>query len=142
MQTFFQHSPECHAVLVEDGDSFRFQEVNPATLRLYGMARDEVVGRTTHEVLGPEAGAEVTRNLAAVPPHRRPLPLRADARRRDDRSRGDARCRAAMQGAARRRQRARRDANGAASRSSCARRRRWRRWASSPAASRTTSTTC
>ena len=53
-------------MLVEDGDSFRFQEVNPATLRLYGMARDDVVGRTAHEVLGPEGGAEVTRNLAAA----------------------------------------------------------------------------
>ena len=66
VHTFFQHSPECHAVLVEDGGSFRFQEVNPATLRLYGMARDDVVGRTAHEVLGPEGGAEVTRNLAAA----------------------------------------------------------------------------
>ena len=57
--TFFQHSPECHAVLVEDGDGFRFQEVNPATLALYGKTRAEVIGRLTVEVLGPESGAEV-----------------------------------------------------------------------------------
>ena len=56
VQSFFQHSSECHAVLVEDGDSFRFQEINPATLRLYGKTREEVVGRTTEEVLGADVG--------------------------------------------------------------------------------------
>ncbi len=61
--TFFQHSPECHAVLVEDGDGFRFQEINPATLLLYGKTRAEVIGRRTDEVLGPESGAEVDRNI-------------------------------------------------------------------------------
>src|SRR5271165_1635679 len=29
VRTFFQHSPECHAVLVEEEGSFRFKEVNP-----------------------------------------------------------------------------------------------------------------
>ena len=65
VHTFFDHSPECHAVLVEDGGSFRFQEINPATLRLYGMTRDDVVGRAVDQVLGPEKGAEVNRNLEA-----------------------------------------------------------------------------
>jgi PAS domain S-box-containing protein len=66
VRTFFQHSPECHAVLVEDGDSFRFQEINPATLRLYGgITRDEVIGRTLEEVLGPTSGAEINRHLKA-----------------------------------------------------------------------------
>ena len=66
VRTFFQHSPECHAVLVEDGDGFRFQEINPATLQLYGgMSRDEVVDRTTDEVLGPVPAAEVNRHLKA-----------------------------------------------------------------------------
>jgi PAS domain S-box-containing protein len=62
--SFFQHSSECHAILVEDDGGFRYQEVNPATLRLYGMARDEVVGRRTDDVLGPEMGAAVNRSLA------------------------------------------------------------------------------
>src|SRR5271165_2585459 len=65
VRTFFQHSPECHAVLVEDGTSFSYQEVNPATLRLYGMTRDQVIGRKTEEVFGPEAGAEISRHLEA-----------------------------------------------------------------------------
>ncbi len=65
VKTFFRHSPECHAVLVEDGANFRFQEVNPATLRLYGLTREQVIWRTTEEVLGPEAGAEVNRQLEA-----------------------------------------------------------------------------
>ena len=62
--TFFEHSSECHAILVEEDGGFRYQEVNPATLRLYGMSRDEVVGRRTEDVLGPEMGAAVDRHLA------------------------------------------------------------------------------
>ena len=65
VQTFFQHSPECHAVMIEDAGGFGYQEINPATLRLYGKTREEVVGRTTEEVLGPEAGDEVNRHLGA-----------------------------------------------------------------------------
>jgi PAS domain S-box-containing protein len=65
VRTFFQHSPECHAVLVEDQGSFRFQEINPAALRLFGMTRDKVIGRTTEEVLGPEKGADLKRDLEA-----------------------------------------------------------------------------
>ena len=62
--SFFQHSSECHSILVEDDGGFRYQEVNPATLRLLGMARNEVVGRRTEDVLGPEMGAEINRHLA------------------------------------------------------------------------------
>jgi PAS domain S-box-containing protein len=62
--TFFEHSSECHAILVEEDGGFRYQEVNPATLRLYGLAREEVVGRRTEDVLGPEMGAAVDRHLA------------------------------------------------------------------------------
>ena len=65
VETFFRHSPECHAVLVEDGDSFTYQEVNPATLRLYGMTRDQVIGRSLEDALGPEAGATINRHLRA-----------------------------------------------------------------------------
>ena len=63
--TFFQHSPECHAVLVEDGDGFRFQEINPATLALYGKRRREVIGRLTDDVFGSEAAADVNGHLKA-----------------------------------------------------------------------------
>ncbi len=64
VQLFFQHSSECHAILVEDGETFRYQEVNPATLRLYGMTREAVIGRTTDDVLGRETGALINQHLA------------------------------------------------------------------------------
>jgi PAS domain S-box-containing protein len=64
VRSFFEHSSECHAIMVENDGGFRYQEVNPALLRLYGMDRREVVGRRTEEVLGPEMGAEVNRHLA------------------------------------------------------------------------------
>ena len=63
VRSFFEHSSECHAILVEDDGDFRYQEVNPATLRLYGMDRRRVVGRRTEDVLGPEMGAQVNRHL-------------------------------------------------------------------------------
>ncbi len=63
--TFFQHSPECHAVLVAEGDGFRFQEINPATLQLYGKTRAEVIGRLTEDVLTPDSAAEVNGNIRA-----------------------------------------------------------------------------
>jgi PAS domain S-box-containing protein len=65
VNSFFQHSSEYHSVLVEDGASLRFQEINPANLRLYGKTREEVVGHTTEEVLGPEIGGEVARHMQA-----------------------------------------------------------------------------
>jgi PAS domain S-box-containing protein len=79
--TFFEHSSECHAIMVEADGGFRYQEVNPATLHLYGMARDEVVGRRTKDVLGPEMGAAVNRNLAEC--------LREGGSRRYERMQGD-----------------------------------------------------
>ena len=65
VKTFFEHSPELHAVLVEDGDGFRFQEVNPAALRLYGLPWHRVIGRRTEEVFGEKSGAEVNRHFEA-----------------------------------------------------------------------------
>src|SRR5208283_3515988 len=79
--SFFEHSSECHAILVEEDGGFRYQEVNPATLRLYGMARDEVVGRRTEDVLGPEMGAAVNRHLVEC--------LREGGSRRYERMQGD-----------------------------------------------------
>ena len=63
VKSFFEHSSECHVILVEDQGNFRFQEANPATLRLYGMARDQVIGRTTLEVLGAEGSRIVDLQL-------------------------------------------------------------------------------
>ncbi len=64
IRTFFNHSSECHAVLVaEDGGVFRYEEVNPATLRLYGRTRDEVIGHTTEEVVGSEVAPALNRHL-------------------------------------------------------------------------------
>jgi PAS domain S-box-containing protein len=61
IRTFFDHSSECHAVLVEaEGGGFRFEEINPATLRLYGMTREQVLGRKLEDVLGGERAADVT----------------------------------------------------------------------------------
>ncbi|MGO9423157.1 PAS domain S-box protein [Roseiarcus sp.] len=65
VRTFFQHSAECHAVLVEEDNGFRFQEINPALVQLYGLPRDAVVGRLATEALGPDSGAEVDRHLRA-----------------------------------------------------------------------------
>ncbi len=65
IRTFFDHSSECHAVLVEteDGD-FRYEEANPATLRLYHKTRDQVIGFTTTQIVGPELAAALNRHLA------------------------------------------------------------------------------
>jgi PAS domain S-box-containing protein len=65
VRTFFQNSPECHTIMVEDQGGFCYQEANPATLRLYRMTREQVVGRKTEEVLGAEAGDEINRHLEA-----------------------------------------------------------------------------
>jgi PAS domain S-box-containing protein len=66
IQTFFEHSSECYAILAEaDGGRFRYLEINPATLRLYGKSRAEVIGRLTGEVVGPEMGARLDSHMAA-----------------------------------------------------------------------------
>ncbi|MBV8800777.1 MAG: PAS domain S-box protein [Alphaproteobacteria bacterium] len=66
IQTFYVHSSECHAILSRRPDGrFQYDEVNPATLNLYGMSREQVVGRTTDEVLPPERAAELNAHLEA-----------------------------------------------------------------------------
>jgi PAS domain S-box-containing protein len=66
IQTFFNHSSECHAVIVEEIDGgFRYAEVNPATLRLYRKTREEVIGQTIEAVLGAERAGEIGVQLAA-----------------------------------------------------------------------------
>jgi PAS domain S-box-containing protein len=66
IRTFYQHSSECHAVLAEtSAGGFRYEEVNPATLNLYGKNRDEVIGRTVDEIFDPDAANELNRYLKA-----------------------------------------------------------------------------
>jgi PAS domain S-box-containing protein len=83
IQTFFNHSSECYAVIVEEDDgNFRYAEANPATLRLYKKTRAGVVGRTIQEALGPESASEIGTHLAAC--------LREGAPHRYERIQGDA----------------------------------------------------
>jgi PAS domain S-box-containing protein len=83
IQTFFHHSSECYAILIEENDGhFRFAEINPATLRLYKKTREVVVGLTMQEVLGAERAAEIEAHFAAC--------LREGATRRYERTQGDA----------------------------------------------------
>ncbi len=64
IQTFYTHSSECHATLsLRDDGTFEYDELNPATLRLYKMSRDEVIGRTLDEVFEPYAAAELRGHL-------------------------------------------------------------------------------
>jgi PAS domain S-box-containing protein len=82
INTFYQHSSECHAVLVETGDGrFRYEEINPATLRLYRKTRAEVIGRTIEEVLGAEIAPTLNTHLSTC--------LRLDAPRHYERAQGE-----------------------------------------------------
>jgi PAS domain S-box-containing protein len=66
-RTFYVHSSECHATLsLRDDGVFEYDEVNPATLRLYKMSRDDVIGRTVDEIFEPTAAAELKTHLAAA----------------------------------------------------------------------------
>jgi PAS domain S-box-containing protein len=60
------HSSECHAILSRRPDGeFQYDEINPATLKLYGITRGQVIGRTTTDILPPEQAAEVNAYLEA-----------------------------------------------------------------------------
>jgi PAS domain S-box-containing protein len=65
IQTFYTHSSECHAILSrrEDG-RFQYDEINPATLRLYGMTRDQVIGRMVDEIFAPDVAKELSEHLS------------------------------------------------------------------------------
>jgi PAS domain S-box-containing protein len=64
--TMYEHSTECHAVLRELADGgFCYEEVNPATLRLYGKTRETVIGHTTDEVFGARS-SEINGHLRAA----------------------------------------------------------------------------
>jgi len=65
IQSFYIHSSECHAVLaLRDDGGFEYDEINPATLQLYKMSRDQVIGRTTDEIFNPVAAADLNAHLA------------------------------------------------------------------------------
>jgi PAS domain S-box-containing protein len=73
--TFFNHSSEYHAVLAESAEgAFRYEEANPALLKLYGKTRAEVVGHLLDDIFPPQIAAEVTAHLQACllngTPHR------------------------------------------------------------------------
>jgi PAS domain S-box-containing protein len=63
IRTFYEHSSECHAVLEQAGDTFTYQEINPATLSLYGKTREEVIGLTTETVLGADLAPTLNKEL-------------------------------------------------------------------------------
>ncbi len=64
--TFYNHSSEYHAVLAETDDGqFRYEEANPALLRMYGKTREELIGHTVNEVFNPETAAQLTSHLRA-----------------------------------------------------------------------------
>jgi PAS domain S-box-containing protein len=66
IRTFYEHSSECHAVLGTDGSgTFIYREINPATLKLYGKTREEVINHSLDEVLAPKAAEELRLNLQA-----------------------------------------------------------------------------
>jgi len=44
---------------------FRYEEINPATLRLYGKTREQVIGYTIEQVFGAEPAAEIGQHLTA-----------------------------------------------------------------------------
>ncbi len=73
LSTMYEHSSECHAVLRELPDGcFCYEEVNPATLRLYGKTRERVIGHTTDEVFGTrssEINGYLRAALAATGPY-------------------------------------------------------------------------
>ena len=88
--TFFQHSPECHAVLVEDGDGFRFQEINPATLAAVRQDARRGVGTADRGSRGTGIGRGGRSPDQGVPAQRGRPSLRAYPGRPHGRSRRDA----------------------------------------------------
>jgi PAS domain S-box-containing protein len=64
IQTFFTHSSQCHVVVVVTADGkFRYEEINPATLQLYGLARGQVIGFTVDDLFDADTAAELNAHL-------------------------------------------------------------------------------
>jgi PAS domain S-box-containing protein len=67
LRLFYDHSSEAHGLLVVGpAGQFIYEDVNPATLQLYGLARDEVIGRTLAEVHEPERATKIAQELTAA----------------------------------------------------------------------------
>ena len=65
IRTFFDYSSEGHCVLVETSNGrFIYEEINPALERLYNKPRDQVIGRSTVEILGESIALVVDRHLS------------------------------------------------------------------------------
>jgi PAS domain S-box-containing protein len=66
IQTVYEHSSEYHVVVAEIRDGvFQLQEMNPAALKLYKAAREDVIGRTIDECLSPSEAAVINAHLTA-----------------------------------------------------------------------------
>ena len=66
IETFYNHSSEYHAVIAEtDNGQFRYDEANPALLRMFGKSRAELIGHTVEEVFTPETAAVLSAHLRA-----------------------------------------------------------------------------
>ena len=66
IKTFYNHSSEYHTVLAETKPGqFRYEEANPALLRLYNKTRDEVIGHTIEDLFDAETAAELTGHMNA-----------------------------------------------------------------------------
>jgi PAS domain S-box-containing protein len=64
VRTFYVHSAECHAMLSQREDGcFEYEEINPATLALYGRTREEVIGRSVDELFDPSVAAALNGHL-------------------------------------------------------------------------------
>jgi PAS domain S-box-containing protein len=75
IKMFFEYSSECFAVLAQaETGAFRYEEINAATLALYGRTRAEVIGRTTNEVMDAETADQLNAHLTAA--LRSPTPYR------------------------------------------------------------------
>jgi diguanylate cyclase (GGDEF)-like protein/PAS domain S-box-containing protein len=73
IRTFFEHSSDCHAVFaVDDQGQLRYEEANPATLALYGLARDQVIGHTVEKIFGAAQAREMTAHVMACVEQGRP----------------------------------------------------------------------
>jgi PAS domain S-box-containing protein len=67
IKMFFEYSSECFAVLAEaETGAFRYEEINAATLALYGRTRAEVIGHTTDELLNPATARQLNAHLTAA----------------------------------------------------------------------------
>jgi len=75
IRTFYTYSSEFHAMLAQrDDGTFEYEEINPATLQLYGMTREQVIGRTVDDLFEPPVAAilnsHLTEALRLGEPHR------------------------------------------------------------------------